>query len=86
MDGITAVRTIRKWERDGKLRPRIPIIAITANARPEQVTAALEAGMDDVCTKPFRILEIMEKMRDWVARVADRMSVDRHDELTEGDG
>ncbi len=44
MDGLTCVRQIRKLEREGRLHP-VPIIAVTANARMEQVSTALEAGM-----------------------------------------
>jgi CheY-like chemotaxis protein len=76
MDGLTAVRRIREMEREGKFRSHVPIIAVTANARPEHVNGALEAGMDDVCTKPFSISEIMEKMKFWIGEVAARMAVD----------
>lgn len=76
MDGLTAVRRIREMEREGRFRSHVPIIAVTANARPEHVTRALEAGMDDVCTKPFGISDIMEKMKFWVGEASARMTVD----------
>jgi CheY-like chemotaxis protein len=38
---------------------RLPIIAITANARGEQQTQALDAGVDAVVTKPFQIGELL---------------------------
>lgn len=40
----------------------VPIIAVTANARSEQIETALSAGMDAVQPKPFRIPELMERM------------------------
>ncbi|KIW04769.1 uncharacterized protein PV09_03960 [Verruconis gallopava] len=62
MNGIEATSLIRTYERSGELRFHIPIIAITANARLEQVAIAKNAGMDDVLSKPFRIPELMAKI------------------------
>jgi CheY-like chemotaxis protein len=49
MDGVTASRIIRS--RGGRLAT-IPIIALTANALPEDKQACLEAGMNQFLTKP----------------------------------
>jgi CheY-like chemotaxis protein len=62
MNGIEATRRIRESEKSGKLLSHIPIIAITANARLEQISVAKEAGMDDVVSKPFRIPELLSKI------------------------
>jgi len=45
MDGLTCTRKIRELEQEGMLTGHVPIIAVTANARPEQVDTALGAGM-----------------------------------------
>ncbi|KAF1851929.1 uncharacterized protein K460DRAFT_44023 [Cucurbitaria berberidis CBS 394.84] len=45
MDGLTCVRKIREWQREGKLNGHVPVIACTGNARREQVVSSLEAGM-----------------------------------------
>lgn len=45
MDGLTCTRKIRELEKSGKLVRHVPIIAVTANARVEQIDTALEAGM-----------------------------------------
>ncbi|KAK6340009.1 hypothetical protein TWF730_001786 [Orbilia blumenaviensis] len=62
MDGLKATGEIRKLEAEGSLVRRIPIIAVTANARPEQIKQMKEAGMDDVLSKPFRIPELVKKL------------------------
>ena len=62
MDGITAIQEIRKLEKAGDLISHVPVMAVTANARGEQLQAALEAGMDDSITKPYQISDIMAKM------------------------
>ncbi|OCL07939.1 hypothetical protein AOQ84DRAFT_294130 [Glonium stellatum] len=62
MNGLTCVHRIREMQQDGTLLGHIPIIAITANARGEQIATALSQGMDQVVTKPFRIPELLPKI------------------------
>lgn len=45
MDGLTCVRTIRKMQNEGLIIGHVPIIAVTANARGEQIAAAKDSGM-----------------------------------------
>ncbi|KAI7562874.1 hypothetical protein KC346_g21924, partial [Hortaea werneckii] len=68
MDGLTCTRKIRELEQEGKLTGHVPIIAVTANARAEQVQTALNAGMDDVVSKPFRIPELVPKIEELMAK------------------
>jgi CheY-like chemotaxis protein len=58
MDGLTCVREIRKLQAQGVIHGHVPVIAVTANVRSEQVRIALDAGMDDLISKPFRIPEL----------------------------
>lgn len=53
LDGLEATREIRTREELEGDAPT-PIVALTANAFPEDRTMCLAAGMDDVVTKPFR--------------------------------
>ena len=48
------------------------MIAITANVRMEQVKEALEAGMDDVVAKPFRVPELVKQIERLIAEVDAR--------------
>ncbi|TGO51484.1 hypothetical protein BCON_0160g00090 [Botryotinia convoluta] len=68
MDGITCVRQIRKWEAQGMIKGHVPIIAVTANARKDQILSTIEAGMDDVTTKPYRIHDMLKQIETLVAR------------------
>jgi signal transduction histidine kinase/ActR/RegA family two-component response regulator len=45
------------------------IIAMTANALAEDRNRALEAGMDDYISKPFRIKDIEEKIQKWKEKI-----------------
>ncbi|CAO2652791.1 Nn.00g022020.m01.CDS01 [Neocucurbitaria sp. VM-36] len=54
-----------------KRNTRLPILAVSANARMEQIGQALAAGMDDAISKPFRIPELWPKMRGLVKRIAE---------------
>lgn len=58
MNGLTCVREIRKLQAAKTVHGHVPVIAVTANVRSEQVAEAFEAGMDDVISKPFRIPEL----------------------------
>ncbi|MEI4551640.1 ATP-binding protein [Pseudoalteromonas spongiae] len=59
MDGVTAARTIRTEL--GELAP--PIIALTANAGLADKTKCLNAGMQDVLTKPLNSALLDEKIK-----------------------
>jgi PAS domain S-box-containing protein len=63
MDGLTCTRKIRKLEEDGTIVRHVPIIAVTANARLEQVEMALTAGM-----VRFSQLACDPKLIRWVGR------------------
>lgn len=57
LDGYETTRRIRAGLLPG-VNPRLPIIALTAYARPEDRERGLTAGMDDYVTKPIRPLEL----------------------------
>ncbi|CAN9238723.1 unnamed protein product [Alternaria alternata] len=63
MDGLTCTRRIRDMEKNGELSRHVPIIAVSANARKEQIDMAKEAGVDEAICKPFRIPELVGLMR-----------------------
>jgi len=71
MDGLTCIAEIRELEKKGMLRKHVPVIAVTANARLEQIGVALKAGMDEVVTKPFRIPDLVPQMEKLIDRVAE---------------
>lgn len=59
MDGYTAARTIREWERSQGLA-RTPIIALTASALDESVVRSIEAGCDAHVSKPVKRATLFE--------------------------
>jgi len=64
MDGYEATRRIRR--REGELAlPRIPIVALTANATSDDVAACMAAGMDDFLSKPYSTRALREKVAKW---------------------
>jgi CheY-like chemotaxis protein len=71
MNGLEAVAQIRQQERDGRLKGRVPVIGVTANVRQEQIQTAVSAGMDDVVGKPFRVAELLVRMKDLVEGVVN---------------
>ena len=83
MDGFTAARTVRELEAAraaqeppgaGEAPPRIPIIALTANALAGDREACLAAGMDDYLSKPFTTVQLRAALERWMsARGAARV-------------
>ena len=45
MDGLTCARKIRELQKEGTIVNHIPVIAVSANARSEQILTAKNAGM-----------------------------------------
>ena len=60
MDGLEATRFIRE-----NMEYQPVIIAMTANAMPEDKELCLKAGMDDYLSKPMKITDIMEVLERW---------------------
>jgi len=59
LDGYTAVRMIRDWEKDQHCK-RTPIIALTASALDDAVRRAIDAGCDMHVSKPVRKSTLLE--------------------------
>ncbi|AGN78300.1 MULTISPECIES: response regulator [Pseudomonas] len=62
MDGYEASRRIRQSGR----WPNLPIVALTANAMPEERERCRTAGMNDYLAKPFRREELLALIDHWV--------------------
>jgi CheY-like chemotaxis protein len=64
MDGITAMREIRKrpdWQ-------KLPIIALTAKAMKDDQEKCLAAGANDYIAKPLDVEKLMSLVRIWMPR------------------
>ena len=57
MDGLACTRKIRELQKTGEVIRHIPIIAVTANARSEQIDTALSTGM--VCGAEVLVLRML---------------------------
>jgi CheY-like chemotaxis protein len=64
MDGITAVREIRKQARWKKL----PIIMLTAKAMRDDQETCLKAGANDYMAKPLDVEKLLSLVRVWMPR------------------
>lgn len=62
MDGYSATRAIRSWEREHDL-PATPIIALTALALKEESARIFEAGCNTHLTKPVKKATLLEILR-----------------------
>jgi len=64
MDGYEATRQIRAL--DAPEAKSIPIVAMTANVFKEDVENCLAAGMNDHIGKPLDILQVIEKLHEYL--------------------
>jgi signal transduction histidine kinase/CheY-like chemotaxis protein len=53
LDGLETTRRVRAMERKSGSASHLPILALTANARPETYLECMAAGMDGHLSKPF---------------------------------
>ncbi|KAJ4345131.1 hypothetical protein N0V95_005903 [Ascochyta clinopodiicola] len=99
LDGLAAMRKIRQKEmaEEGLLGEamslgarggdRLPIIAVTANVRKEQINTAMAAGADRVMQKPFKAADLVYMMKSLLPQVATPKIDPPTPELAEkGDG
>jgi len=65
LDGYAATQQVR--ERESRLRlPRVPIVALTANAFDEDAAQSLAAGMDAHLAKPYTREQLRELLLQWL--------------------
>ena len=76
MDGLAATRAIRRFEAETG-RPRTPLIMLTANALPEHVAMALEAGADLHVSKPVTAATLLAALGA-ACRAADSRDAEIH--------
>jgi signal transduction histidine kinase/CheY-like chemotaxis protein len=70
LDGINATRRIRALEKARGVNASIPILALTANARREDIAECIAAGMDGYLSKPFDRQDLDEAIARLVRRPA----------------
>ncbi len=65
LDGYSATRQVR--ERESRLRlPRVPIVALTANAFDDDAAQSMAAGMDAHLAKPYSRAQLFELLQRWL--------------------
>jgi len=62
LDGVEVCRRIRKAD------PHVPIVILTARHSEVDVVLGLDAGGDDYVTKPFRLAELLARVRAHLRR------------------
>jgi len=65
VDGYEATRQIRN-PGTGALNPRVPIVAVTANAMPGDREKCLQMGMDDYLAKPIEPEAVAQVLARWL--------------------
>lgn len=76
MDGYAATKHIRNGE---TLCTNIPIIALTAHADATSRKNCLDAGMNDVITKPIRRKHLLETVHHWMKLIKTGSNIEQID-------
>jgi DNA-binding response OmpR family regulator len=76
LDGLVVCRRIRE-------RHVIPVLMLTARSEEADIILGLEVGADDYLTKPFRIRELLARVRAILRRVERLRSIDLASEPAE---
>ena len=74
MDGFEATRRIRELKINSKNGSAIPILALTANAQPEDQKRCLAAGMDDYLFKPYEFSDLQSILRGLLPNPEPKMA------------
>jgi len=82
MDGYQATAAIRNQSHNIP-NPRIPIIAMTANAMKGDQQACLDAGMDDYIAKPIDPETVEEKLQQWLSNEFTKDIAKQEEQITD---
>jgi CheY-like chemotaxis protein len=66
MDGFASAREIRRLEKAGNFKVRLPIIALSADVQKNILDLCRNAGMDDYLSKPYKEKEFLETLQRWL--------------------
>jgi DNA-binding response OmpR family regulator len=80
LDGLEVCKQLRA-------RSSVPIIMLTARDESDEIVRGLDAGADDYVTKPFRLNELLARVRALLRRArAPRQGQDQAEELLSAGG
>jgi DNA-binding response OmpR family regulator len=68
LDGLTA---LKRWRKSGR---SLPVLILTARGNWDERVDGIEAGADDYVVKPFRVEEVVARIRAILRRSAGRAS------------
>jgi CheY-like chemotaxis protein len=72
MDGITCVKKIREFQGMGMIKGHVPVIAVTANARKDQIMMSMNAGMVSLFSFPTSALSTWKRKQGRVLIYGNR--------------
>ncbi|MDO8906742.1 PAS domain-containing protein [Hydrogenophaga sp.] len=81
MDGYTLAAAVRREEGKG---PRLPIIALTANALRDEEIRCRQAGMDAYLTKPVRLAQLKSAIDAWLRPTPTQSSMVELNDVASG--
>src|SRR5690606_37516582 len=77
IDGVDVCRRLRD------AHPGLPVLVLTARTSEADVVVGLDAGADDYVTKPFRLAELLARLRALIRRTQSTAPADDGHEILE---
>lgn len=68
MDGLQAVKEIRKWEKEENLKP-VAVFALTANIQVNEIEDTIDAGFDRHIIKPIQKRSFLATLNDYFSHM-----------------
>jgi DNA-binding response OmpR family regulator len=67
LPGLDGMSVLKRWRRAGR---KMPVLVLSARANWQERVEGIDAGADDYLVKPFRIEEVVARVRAMVRRAA----------------
>jgi PAS domain S-box-containing protein len=83
MDGYALAEAVRENEATLGTSPRLPIVALTANALRGEAVRAQTAGMDDYLTKPLQLHQLKAALTKWLPQTSSNDTPDLPPDMAE---
>jgi CheY-like chemotaxis protein/HPt (histidine-containing phosphotransfer) domain-containing protein len=82
MDGITATQNFRELERQSNASKKLPIVAVTSYAFPEECSKMLASGIDHILTKPINPKRL-SRLISQITSQSEQLSQSQEEEQTD---
>lgn len=71
MPGMDGYQVLQILKQNPELK-QVPVVAVTANAMPQDIKRGREAGFTDYITKPIQVRQFLDAVEHWLAQADEK--------------